>query len=85
MSQVVSKYAYHLDLFFDMKIYSMFHVSLLTSIPCDPYSVHIFFTPSAVLVYNEKEYEEKENLDFKLVRKRLKYLVQYVSNAISRV
>ena len=68
-----------------MKIYSMFHVSLLTSIHRDPYSVHIFFTPSAVLVYDEKEYGEKENLDFKLIRKRLKYLVQYVSNAISRV
>ena len=76
MSQVVNKYAYRLDLSSSMKIHSMFHVSLLISISRDSHFDHIFFTFSIVLVDDEKEYKMKKILDFKLVRKRFKYLVQ---------
>ena len=61
-----------------MKIHPVFHVSLLTPVPRDPHPGHIPPAPPAVLVDGEEEYEVEEILDSKLVRKRLKYLVQWI-------
>ena len=67
MFQTVNKYGYRLDLFFDMKISSVFHVSLLIPISRGFHSDHISLTFSAILVDDEKIFKIKKILDFKLV------------------
>jgi hypothetical protein len=59
-----------------MKIYPVFHTSLLLSAANDPYKGQYQEPPPSVIVNNEEEYEVSAILDSKKVGKGIRYLIQ---------
>ena len=78
VSAVISSTAYKLNLLFTLKIYSVFHVSLLK-----PYKESEDFLratpPSPVIMSdNSEEFEVKTILDKRTLRNKVQYLVKWI-------
>ena len=78
ITKVVSPHAYELDLPDTMKIHGVQNVPLLDPASDDPLPGQVIPPPPPVEVDGEDEHLVDEILDSKLVRGRLKYLVQWV-------
>jgi hypothetical protein len=78
ISEIISPYAYRLELPQSMKIHNVFHVSLLDPASNDPYPGQVVPPPPPVEGEGEDEWRVEEIFDAKLVRGRLRYLVKWV-------
>ena len=79
ISEVISTLTYRLELPPDMKIYNVFHVSLLDPATADPYPGQTIPPPSPIEVDGEQEWHVEEIFDSKNIRGQLKYLVKWIS------
>lgn len=77
VTQVVSPYAYRLELPATMKVHDVFHVSLLRPCSQDPLPGQIIAPRPPVVVDGEDEYYVEEILDSRRRRRRLQYLVKW--------
>jgi hypothetical protein len=77
IQQVISPYAYKLQLPSTLKIWPVFHTSLLSLSPNDPFEGQTQPEPPPVIVNNQEEYEVEVILDSRLYRQRLQYLVKW--------
>jgi len=76
--QKVSSYAYKLDLLMSIKIYPVFHISLLEPASTEPLPGQIQLPTLPVIINDEPEYEVKEILISRIVGKTLQYLARWV-------
>jgi hypothetical protein len=78
---VVSPYAYRLDLPGSLKIHPVFHTSLLTPAATNPFPGQVLDPPPPVVVNEQEEYEVRKILDSRIRHhgnsSRLEYLVQW--------
>ena len=74
----ISSHAYKLDLPASMKCHPVLHVSLLEPAASNPLAGQKQPAPPPIIVDDNVEFEVKEILDSKLIRKTLKYLVRWV-------
>jgi hypothetical protein len=73
-----SKMAFKLELPHTMRIHPVFHVSLLTPHRANTLPGRVVPPPPPIVVEGQEEYEVQEILDSKIVRGKLRYLVDWV-------
>ncbi|KAH0614663.1 uncharacterized protein H6S33_000299 [Morchella sextelata] len=78
VKRIVNPYAYELELPRSMKIYPVFHVSLLSPAVNDPLPGQEQLPPPPVEIEGQEEWEVEDILDSRKRRGRFEYLVKYV-------
>jgi len=71
----IGRYSYKLQLPTTMKIYPVFHMSLLKSVSTDNFPNHIQEPPYLITIEDYKEYKVNEILDYRKRYNKLEYLI----------
>jgi hypothetical protein len=80
--------SYKFDFSNEMNIHSIFHISLLRKNSQDFISNEIIFSSSSIIIDDEKEYDVKNIIDSRLIKrvlnKRLQYKIRWVEHSSNR-